>query len=249
MRSLNAVEHVRGVISDALVPSPWIVAVSMSSDNPISIPLGIIIGLLSSCVQSLGLTIQRKSHVLNQSLPEHLQRVEHRRPYVNLGCFELLLFLMCLLQLVAVRFRSFYIIQHPRFICTNRITSGRHPCPARRRLSALERLLCPLSARRCLLSMDGTRHYLHHWRRHSDRHFWNCTRADSFLGRSTRTLQTTHLHCIFLHARFCLNYIFNDRKSLHDVQKRATHHLTDTRNGVLSGTQNLTYLSFQSIFN
>jgi hypothetical protein len=57
---------------------------AMSSDNPFSIPLGIVIGLLASCVQSFGMTIQRKSHVLNQSLPEHLQRVEHRRPYVNL---------------------------------------------------------------------------------------------------------------------------------------------------------------------
>lgn len=46
----------------------------------ISIPLGIIIGLLASFVQSLGLTIQRKSHVLNQQLQEHEQRVEHRRP-------------------------------------------------------------------------------------------------------------------------------------------------------------------------
>ncbi|KAH9486938.1 hypothetical protein JR316_0001004 [Psilocybe cubensis] len=51
----------------------------------ISIPLGIVIGLLASFVQSLGLTIQRKSHVVNQSLPEHRQRVEHRRPLWLLG--------------------------------------------------------------------------------------------------------------------------------------------------------------------
>ncbi|TFK41161.1 hypothetical protein BDQ12DRAFT_646977 [Crucibulum laeve] len=51
----------------------------------ISIPLGIIIGLLASFVQSLGLTIQRKSHVLNQNLPESKQRVEHRRPLWLLG--------------------------------------------------------------------------------------------------------------------------------------------------------------------
>ncbi|KAF7347838.1 hypothetical protein MVEN_01541300 [Mycena venus] len=44
------------------------------------IALGISIGLLASFIQSLGLTIQRKSHVLNESLPEDLQRVEHRRP-------------------------------------------------------------------------------------------------------------------------------------------------------------------------
>ncbi|KAG6842212.1 hypothetical protein C0991_000182 [Blastosporella zonata] len=51
----------------------------------ISIPLGIIIGLFASFVQSLGLTIQRKSHVLNQLLPEHQQCVEHRRPLWLLG--------------------------------------------------------------------------------------------------------------------------------------------------------------------
>jgi magnesium transporter len=51
-----------------------------AGDGGISIVAGIIIGLFASCVQSLGLTIQRKSHVLNQALPDHLQRVEHRRP-------------------------------------------------------------------------------------------------------------------------------------------------------------------------
>ncbi|KAG5731735.1 hypothetical protein E4T56_gene835 [Termitomyces sp. T112] len=51
----------------------------------VSIPSGIVIGLLASFVQSLGLTIQRKSHVLNQLLPEHQQRVEHRRPLWLLG--------------------------------------------------------------------------------------------------------------------------------------------------------------------
>ncbi|KZT30582.1 hypothetical protein NEOLEDRAFT_1082700 [Neolentinus lepideus HHB14362 ss-1] len=54
-------------------------------DPTISIPAGIVIGLLASCVQSLGLTIQRKSHVLNQALPESEQRVEHRRPLWLLG--------------------------------------------------------------------------------------------------------------------------------------------------------------------
>ncbi|KAJ3855953.1 hypothetical protein EV368DRAFT_79186 [Lentinula lateritia] len=55
----------------------------------ISIPLGIFIGLLASFVQSLGLTVQRKSHVLNQRLPEHEQRLEHRRPLwiFGLGIF------------------------------------------------------------------------------------------------------------------------------------------------------------------
>ncbi|KAJ7492624.1 hypothetical protein FB451DRAFT_1219053 [Mycena latifolia] len=49
------------------------------------IALGISIGLLASFIQSLGLTIQRKSHVLNEALPEHQQRVEHRRPLWLLG--------------------------------------------------------------------------------------------------------------------------------------------------------------------
>ncbi|KAF8274090.1 hypothetical protein EI94DRAFT_1768938 [Lactarius quietus] len=56
-----------------------------AGDGGISIAAGIIVGLLASCVQSLGITIQRKSHVLNQALPEHLQRVEHRRPLWLLG--------------------------------------------------------------------------------------------------------------------------------------------------------------------
>ncbi|KAI0321340.1 hypothetical protein OF83DRAFT_1198753 [Amylostereum chailletii] len=54
-------------------------------DAPISIAVGIFVGLLASCVQSLGLTIQRKSHVLNGALPEDLQRSEHRRPLWILG--------------------------------------------------------------------------------------------------------------------------------------------------------------------
>ncbi|KAJ7092721.1 hypothetical protein C8R44DRAFT_860915 [Mycena epipterygia] len=49
------------------------------------IALGISIGLLASFIQSLGLTIQRKSHVINETLPEHQQRVEHRRPLWLLG--------------------------------------------------------------------------------------------------------------------------------------------------------------------
>ena len=36
-----------------------------AGDGDISIAAGIIIGLLASCVQSLGLAIQCKSHVLN----------------------------------------------------------------------------------------------------------------------------------------------------------------------------------------
>ncbi|KAG7099217.1 hypothetical protein E1B28_001084 [Marasmius oreades] len=55
------------------------------AETHISIALGITIGLLASFVQSLGLTIQRKSHVLNGQLPEHEQRLEHRRPLWLLG--------------------------------------------------------------------------------------------------------------------------------------------------------------------
>ncbi|KIJ68446.1 hypothetical protein HYDPIDRAFT_36916 [Hydnomerulius pinastri MD-312] len=51
----------------------------------ISIPLGIFIGLLASFVQSLGLAIQRRSHVLNSQLPEPERKVEHRRPLWLLG--------------------------------------------------------------------------------------------------------------------------------------------------------------------
>ena len=66
-----------------LPPPPLLLFMAVDSGDPsISIPVGIVIGLLASFIQSLGLTIQRKSHVLNQSLPEDQQKVEHRRPYV-----------------------------------------------------------------------------------------------------------------------------------------------------------------------
>ncbi|KAI0052896.1 hypothetical protein FA95DRAFT_1553198 [Auriscalpium vulgare] len=58
---------------------------ALANETRISIAAGIVVGLLASCVQSLGLTIQRKSHVLNQALPGDRQRVEHRRPLWLLG--------------------------------------------------------------------------------------------------------------------------------------------------------------------
>jgi hypothetical protein len=60
------------------------VATAAVSDpkSALSIPLGIFIGLLASFVQSLGLTIQRKSHVVDQSLPEHRRTKEYFRPCV-----------------------------------------------------------------------------------------------------------------------------------------------------------------------
>ncbi|KAL1683955.1 hypothetical protein EV122DRAFT_200766 [Schizophyllum commune] len=56
-----------------------------ATDAHVSIPLGIFIGLLASFVQSLGLTIQRKSHVINEGLPEGERKVEHRRPMWIVG--------------------------------------------------------------------------------------------------------------------------------------------------------------------
>ncbi|EIW86729.1 hypothetical protein CONPUDRAFT_148788 [Coniophora puteana RWD-64-598 SS2] len=57
----------------------------MDNGSGISIPLGIFIGLLASFVQSLGLAIQRRSHVLNGQLPEAERKVEHRRPLWIIG--------------------------------------------------------------------------------------------------------------------------------------------------------------------
>ena len=60
---------------------PMLRFMAQNEGNPsISIPVGITVGLIASFVQSLGLTIQRKSHVLNQKLPESERKVEHRRP-------------------------------------------------------------------------------------------------------------------------------------------------------------------------
>lgn len=46
----------------------------------ISIPLGIFIGLMASFIQSVGLAIQRRSHVLNSQRPKPEQIAEYRRP-------------------------------------------------------------------------------------------------------------------------------------------------------------------------
>ncbi|CAE6488333.1 unnamed protein product [Rhizoctonia solani] len=51
----------------------------------VSVALGITIGLLASCVQSFGLTVQRKSHLLNQACPEEDRRPDYRRPLWLLG--------------------------------------------------------------------------------------------------------------------------------------------------------------------
>lgn len=51
-----------------------------AEDPHIPIAVGITVGLVASFIQSLGLTIQRKSHVQNQKLPDGERKVEHRRP-------------------------------------------------------------------------------------------------------------------------------------------------------------------------
>ena len=53
--------------------------------GPISVPVAIVLGLLSSFIQSLGLTIQRKSHLQNGALPEWKQRSEWKRPLWLIG--------------------------------------------------------------------------------------------------------------------------------------------------------------------
>lgn len=47
--------------------------------------VGILVGLVASFVQSLGLTIQRKSHLENDSRPPERQRKAHRRPLWLVG--------------------------------------------------------------------------------------------------------------------------------------------------------------------
>lgn len=46
----------------------------------ISVVAGILVGLAASFVQSLGLTIQRKSHLLNEALPLALRKKDRHRP-------------------------------------------------------------------------------------------------------------------------------------------------------------------------
>lgn len=72
--------QILSTIRVAAAPSPHYLNANLNQDTSISIPLGIFIGLLASFVQSLGLAIQRRSHVLNSQLPEQDQKVEHRRP-------------------------------------------------------------------------------------------------------------------------------------------------------------------------
>ncbi|KAG1757587.1 hypothetical protein EDB19DRAFT_48481 [Suillus lakei] len=82
MSTLSA--HITSSITHvAAAPPPLFISTTLNQD--ISIPLGIFIGLLASFVQSLGLAIQRRSHVHNSRLPEQDQKVEHRRPLWLIG--------------------------------------------------------------------------------------------------------------------------------------------------------------------
>ncbi|KIO08272.1 hypothetical protein M404DRAFT_344461 [Pisolithus tinctorius Marx 270] len=54
-------------------------------NSEISIPLGIFIGLMASFIQSVGLAVQRRSHVLNSQLSESERKAEYRRPLWLLG--------------------------------------------------------------------------------------------------------------------------------------------------------------------
>lgn len=67
----------------AAAPTSLFIHTNLNQDIPI--PLGIFIGLLASFVQSLGLAVQRHSHVHNSQLPEQDQKVEHRRPLWLIG--------------------------------------------------------------------------------------------------------------------------------------------------------------------
>lgn len=44
------------------------------------IGIGVVVGLVSTSVQSIGLTLQRKSHLLEDDKPEHVAR---RPPYLR----------------------------------------------------------------------------------------------------------------------------------------------------------------------
>ncbi|KAI8459197.1 hypothetical protein BY996DRAFT_6410326 [Phakopsora pachyrhizi] len=58
---------------------------SNGQPDRLNLPIGITLGLLASFIQSLGLTIQRKSHIQNESLPFHLKRPDYLRPVWIIG--------------------------------------------------------------------------------------------------------------------------------------------------------------------
>ncbi|RPA80598.1 hypothetical protein BJ508DRAFT_210075, partial [Ascobolus immersus RN42] len=55
------------------------------SSGSSQITLGVITGLVSTCIQSVGLTLQRKSHMLEEKKPAHLVRKPFRRRKWQIG--------------------------------------------------------------------------------------------------------------------------------------------------------------------
>jgi len=56
------------------------------------VALGIVVGLISTCVQSVGLTLQRKSHMLEDEKEDHLpRRPPYRRRQWQIGMFLFLI--------------------------------------------------------------------------------------------------------------------------------------------------------------
>ncbi|PNS14745.1 NIPA-like protein 2 [Sphaceloma murrayae] len=57
-----------------------------------TVAFGVVVGLISTCVQSVGLTLQRKSHILEEEKAEHLpKRAPYRRRRWQIGMFLFLL--------------------------------------------------------------------------------------------------------------------------------------------------------------
>jgi hypothetical protein len=81
LKSIVQRHSLLGWLLHALVMhTPLLQLTANDIDSHISIPLGISIGLIASFIQSLGLTIQRKSHVLNSQQPQIHRKADYRRP-------------------------------------------------------------------------------------------------------------------------------------------------------------------------
>lgn len=178
--------------------------------SPLSIPVGIIIGLLASFVQSLGLTIQRKSHVIEQSLPEHRRRVEHRRPYVpqvssraSRSRNPTWAHVNAALQVVVARLRYIHFLKPPRLSRPNSFASSRHPSTSWSRFIALECLLRSSDPWGRLLTMDDPRHHPHRWWCHPYCCIRHRPRTDSVARRSARVVQKACLCGVLFHIGLC----------------------------------------------
>lgn len=172
--------------------------------------------------------MQRKSHVLNQALPEEQQRPDYRRPYVSThSVSHLCLWLICCLDIQTLASRVWFVfhlsisafglflmhpmfftlpsnillLQYPRIRLPDRLSACRHPRPSGCRLSPLERILRPPSPRRRLLSMDAPRNSSHRWRCCHDWLLWHRPRADSLSRRSPGSLQPPSFRGLLLRTR------------------------------------------------